>query len=205
MPLYLGSGPRLKIGSGGVFYKVASSIKKSGLWYTMKKFKVFNGISDYIDTGIKLGEIDQNYTILVDISYIGDCGNQAAILNYMNEISPYPGLVVRVMSGSIIEGTLGKGGTLFKTGSLSLNMCRIAIIRDIIQNKYKAYWFDGVSINTTEKSGSFFASSQTLTIGASKNSNNIPFRYFKGTIDTFMLYNKVLDDITIQNFLKEGT
>lgn len=201
MALHLGSSPNLKVVLGEVLHSMTGKPLEDAI-YVMNGPVTFNGTSDYIETGIKLGEVDMDYTILVDVADIST-GVQSTILNYMNEVSPYPGLVVR-MSGTEIEATLGAGGRLFLTTGLNASPCRLAFVRDTTLNKYIGYWTINGEINSVIGSNAFHSSSQTLTIGSSKNASNAPWRFFEGTIDSFKLYDKALPEARITKFLKGG-
>lgn len=203
MALHLGSSPNLKVVLGEVLHSMTSKSLEDAI-YVMNGPVTFNGTSDYIETGIKLGEVDRDYTILVDVADFLKTGSQCTILNYMNEISPYPGLVVR-MSGAEIEATLGTGGKLFLTTGLNASPCRLAFVRDTTLNKYIGYWTINGEIKSVVGSNAFHSSSQTLTIGSSKNASNTPWRFFKGTINSFKLYDKVLSESRITKFLKGGS
>lgn len=202
MALYLGDSPKLKVGLGEVLHSMTTKSLEDAI-YVMDGPVTFNGTSDYIETGIKLGEVDRDYTILVDIANIAGVGNQYTILNYMNEATPYPGLVVR-MSGTEIEATLGVGARLFLTTGLNASPCRLAFVRDTTRNKYIGYWTINGEIQSVIGSNAFHSSSQTLTIGSSKNASNVPWRFFKGTINRFKLYDKVLPEERITRFLEGG-
>ena len=203
MALYLGNSPKLKVGLGGVLHSMTGKSLEDAI-YVMDGPVTFNGTSDYIETGIKLGEVDMDYTILVDVADIIGTGAQYTIFNYMNEVSPYPGLVVR-MSGTDIEATLGTAGRLFLTTGLNASPCRLAVVRDTNLNKYIGYWTINGEINSVIGSNAFHSSPQTLTIGSSKNASNVPWRFFKGTIGSFKLYDKVLPEAKITKFLKGGS
>ena len=203
MALHLGSSPNLKVSLGGVLHSMTGKPYEDAI-YVMDGPVAFNGTSDYIETGIKLGEVDSDYTILVDVADFLKTGSQCTILNYMNEISPYPGLVVR-MSGAEIEATLGVGGRLFLTTGLNASPCRLAFVRDTTRNKYIGYWTINGAINSAIGSNVFHTSPQTLTIGSSKNASNAPWRFFNGTINSFKLYDKVLPEERITKFLKGGS
>ena len=200
MALYLGNSPKLKVGIGGVLHSMTAKTYEDAI-YVMNGPVAFNGTSDYIETGIKLGEVDRDYTILVDVTDIIVTGGKHTILNYMNEVSPYPGLVV-LIPGTEVEATLGSAGTIFKTTGLNASPCRLAFVRDTTRNKYIGYWTINGAINSAIGSNVFHTSPQTLTIGSSKNASNVPWRFFNGTIDSFKLYDKVLPEARILKFLK---
>ena len=90
--------------------------------YTLEEEKIFNGESDFVDTGVKLFDSDKNFSIFIDftgnMSSQGNAYASRAVMHCMKEASPWNGLVLdgnklncfRVAVGSAQEGLLDQNG-----------------------------------------------------------------------------------------------
>ena len=156
--------------------------------YTHTEPYVFNGTSDYIDTGLKMftaENIDKNFEVSFNIDSIGSGNvNQAVLLNGKDEgRNTYPGFVYRIYTDGTIRFD-SKGGT--GTGA-SNRQTEVQHVR-IYRNNKKMY----LCINGGEEKEVYNYTNFTeyhnvpLTIGTALKNGN-PMRYFKGTLSNIVV------------------
>ena len=161
--------------------------------YTLPQEKTFNGISDYVDTGIQLFKTDQDFTITMDVTT--DTPKEACLIHCMKEVSPYPGIAIQT-SGT--DYYLSKGNNTKSMNNLMQPSTRTKLI--IVKNAttMKVY----TSNNFKDESPYIFTSiDQTLILGAYQNTLGTKGRYFKGTIHEFTISNTVYTDEQINTYL----
>lgn len=141
---------------------------------------VFDG-TNYVDTEIKLFSemnIRKNFEISFDLTNIEP--NQVentTILNSMLEKNPYPGFVVRIQSN----------GTTWQFNSpkiASKSNINISTTNRIIIKRINDIYYLQINDGSIQKLGTYSGNTidTTVTIGASVDGNNNPWRYFKGTL-----------------------
>ncbi len=162
-----------------------SNITLYAIWsrenYSYPNEYVFDG-TNYIDTGISLYNSEnknKNYIISFEIVSSNNNSNQATLLNAMYEVQPWPGILFRTYSGSQFEidmnGGSGSSNTKYNistTNKVTIKRKNGIIYASINDDEYKQM-ADHSTIATFDT---------PVTFGSSLQSNNTPFRYFKGTL-----------------------
>ena len=179
----------------------------------------------FIDTGIKLFEniTDEEFTIMIDFSngenaYINDT-EMGTVMHCMTETSPYPGMVISILtdSGNAKLSTYGNQQILTKTtasahfygrntkavicfkGSKMRVYCptagNVATHESgcFAEDKSDTGWFNVSGMTTTVD--------KTLILGAYQETDGSKGRYFNGTINRFKVYSGICSDDMIQAFL----
>lgn len=174
-----------------------SGISESGggtdtrLLYSLPEETVFNGTSDYIDTGVALFSTDQDFTIALDVTAANQQKDrQSTLFHCMHEEDPWPG--ISMMSSDINGGLyIPKGSNVAAIGSNTLLINLGARTRVIITkegNTLSAYSSNG---STGTSTYTYTQLSENLLIGAYQETNGAKGRYFVGTVHDFKIYNKV--------------
>lgn len=197
MALYLGSDSQSSTYFGSVKHIVTSKTSVRSL-YSLKCPKTFK--NEYVDTGLKLGEYDMDYTICIDIGS-STPSNTSTIFGYMYEVSPWPGLVVRYSGTTGINGLVGST-TVFSANAKHFG--KFVVTRDVYNKTYNTYWLEGDQLRSSSKVMEFAPSIQSLVIGCSMKPNGEGQRYFDGTLNFFNVYSKLFSSDRIETFLKKG-
>lgn len=141
---------------------------------------IFDG-TNYVDTGVYLfnsENIDKNFIISFEISDVSDSQiNHATIVNSMEEISPYPGFVLRFQNNSntLIEFNAPKIKT--KTN------IKISTLKKILLKRENDIYYIQINDGNIETLGTYSYGKTfdvPVVLGASPDTN--PIRYFKGTL-----------------------
>lgn len=151
----------------------------------------FDGISDYVDTGVKLFDTDKAFTIFLEFESASDAtmveyGHN--LLNSQIEQFPYPGIVIRNQNGSmcIVDGN---------NNNRSLGIADTSKHKLMINHEMGAstinYYVDGTTANSMQHIAG--AHEQNVIIGACYDGSSYG-RFFKGTIHKCAIYNDVLSD-----------
>lgn len=154
--------------------------------YTLPQEKVFNGTSDFVDTGVQLFKTDQDFTITMDVTsdtLTAESG-QVAIIHCMREASPYRGLCVQSANGRAFK--LEKGNNQTEIDNLVPIRQRTKVV--IVKNAttIKAYNSNGIN---GESGYNFTSIDQTLLLGAYQTTDGTKGRYFKGTVHEFSIHS----------------
>ena len=165
--------------------------------YTLPQETVFNGTSDYVDTGVQLFKTDQDFTITLDVT--ADATQPAGsncLVHCMKEQSPYPGINLQRDTSPYFG--LNKGNNNFTISKLiPLNQrTRLVIVKNgAIMKAYNSNDITGESAYT------FTAIDQTLILGAYQTVGGTKGRFFKGTIHEFSISDTVYTNEQINTYL----
>lgn len=191
--------------------------KGKSIVYSLPRTTTFNGISDYIDTGIQLAKDDTPFTIQYDIMdqlpQESAVYNQTTLYHCMHESEPYPGYSHVIQRdnadnkslGFSFNGTVSNYDNVINYNSYSTNKR----IRTVITKKS-----DGtISMKSKEENGTiqvimttmpeFVSVSETLLIGAYRTTGDVKGRFWKGIMYDFKIYNRAISDDEATAYLQE--
>lgn len=156
--------------------------------YTHTEPYVFNGTSDYINTGLKMfteENIDKDFEVSFDIDSIGSNNvNQAVLLNGKDEgRNTYPGFVYRIYTNGTIRFD-SKGGTGNGASDPTNSVQNVKISR--INKKMYLTINDGQEKEVYDFTTFTNYHSVPLTLGAALK-NGTPMRYFEGTLSNIVI------------------
>lgn len=164
--------------------------------YTLPEEKVFNGTSDYVDTGIQLFKTDQDFTITMDVTADTQTGGQTSLLHCMREASPYRGLNIQSANGDKFRMEEGNNKTAINNLVPISQRTKIVIVKN--GTTIKAYNSNNVA---GESVYNFTSIDQTLLLGAYQTVDGTKGRYFKGTIHEFSISDTVYTNEQINTYL----
>ena len=175
-----------------------------GVLYNLESPTTFNG-TNFVDTGVCARDTDKDLTIF--ISYNGDLTSDPAascVMHAMLETSGYPGFGIDTVGNKYRVGTSSADYWLkddsdknisSTTCSSEQKICiRVTSGSSAINIKYKV---EGLNASIKTLSNAMMGTntfSNTILLGAYRNASDVKGRYWKGTINTFTVYDKVLTD-----------
>ena len=175
-----------------------------GVLYNLASPTVFNG-SNFIDTGVCARDTDKDLTIF--ISYTGEISpnrvDAACVMHAMSETTGYPGLAIDITFNNYRIGTNSNSYYISDDAHNSLTtlncsneqkVCiRITSGSSAVNIKYKVEGKNASvkTINAVMNAATF---NKTILLGAYRDSSDVKGRYWKGTINKFTVYDKVLTD-----------
>lgn len=166
-----------------------------GIVYQLAQPTTLNGTSDYIDTGVKLFDTQKDFTLFFDGTNNATITGSTVMAHCMNEVSPYPGLTLMAMPGfgadmQIIQGVACKSGfiasdfTKFKAVARVSGAVASVRLRD--------------ETNMTEKKNTanitYTKVDQNLLLGCYQDANGTKGRFWSGTINRCVVWNRALSD-----------
>lgn len=140
------------------------------LLYKLPQPTIFNGVDDFIDTGVKLFDEDKDFTVYLRISDGSNNNEMSTVLNSMYEASPWPGFCVR--AGGAVVG-MSYGGARKRS-----------FITHVAGNNF-------VTVNgnsTTSIASGIF--DNTVILGCSEQPDGTKMRWWNGTIHACEIYSR---------------
>ena len=178
---------------------VSAVPEQPNVLYTLPQEKVFNGTSDFVDTGVQLFKTDRDFTITIDVTADTQTSGNVSLIHCMKEVSPYPGIVLQASAGTDYFA-LSKGNNIQQIYNIIPFLQRTKVI--IVKNgtTMKVYSSNSNSV-IGESSYSFTAVDQTLLLGAYQTIEGTKGRFFKGTLHEFSIINTVYTNEQINAYL----
>lgn len=161
-----------------------------GLLYSLPEATTFDGVDDYIDTGVKLFDEPKDFTILF-YAYL-DSNNLgfATVFHCINEVSPFRGLNCDMAGKYRICGAdSGSYVTMIPTSTRT----KFAIVANA--GVISAIWYKGEGsevIACTVKKCEYAAHDFNLLLGAYQDTSGTKGRFWKGALYDFRVYDYAL-------------
>ena len=156
--------------------------------YQLPRETVFNGSNIYIETEIALfgnEYLNTDWTMLLDFTDNGS-PTQASIVHCVDELSPYPGLSVKVYNGNILSSIYGKAVTLC---SQDTNRHKFVITKS--GNTF-TFYNESMTQLDAKTFDSLATVTQTLILGCSENTTGYKGPYVKGTLHRLKIVQGVM-------------
>ena len=165
----------------------------------------FDGVDDYIDTGIKLYDVSGNWTIffIADLSQTTEIfNNNSPVFHCIYEISPWPGISFQrsdLLSVLSYTGANGSDYTPTRIDKLEGEkyyqgciVCENGIVTRISDKRtdtvdIRSLFINKHTINEDSKKA-------TLLLGCYQDVNGTKGRFWKGTIYDFIVYGRALSE-----------
>lgn len=161
-----------------------------GLLYSLPEATTFDGVDDYIDTGVKLFDEPKDFTILF-YAYLdsNNLGN-ATVFHCINEVSPFRGLSCDMAGKYRI---CGADGGSYVTMIPTSTRTKFAIVANA--GVISAIWYKGEGsevIACTAKECEYAAHDFNLLLGAYQDTSGTKGRFWKGALYDFRVYDYAL-------------
>ena len=169
--------------------------------------------ANVIDTGVKmLSSLDPkpSYTILFEVQYndsIAAKSDTYVLMHCMEETSPWPGFVVQVGGGGVLQVNMyGYGKVLATRDVMIANKRRFAVqfYDDKIKGlSYTGNYFTGNkdSDYASEITNYTAAVDKGLLLGGYQTSDSVKGRYFDGVLSQCLIYDKALTGMQMYNWI----
>ena len=190
--------------------------------YTVTPGTVFNGTSDYIDTGLQLmGSNKSNLTIVFDVLDKSTPGSNAqkTLFHCMHEVSPWPGnciqfsydtvnLNTKVLDFDVNSNTSGSSVKVTALPSTSNGVREKFVgIIDFLSGTVKALVniadVDYAESDTLPSNIGSIVVTENALIGCYQTSTGVRGRFWEGTVYDFKIYNYAWSDNEAQAYLLE--
>ena len=176
---------------------------ETDILYQLAEPMTFNGTSDYIDTGVKLLESDIDHSIV--FSAVAGTRNilNSTIFHCMTEIPPYPGYAFAVAGGVKFYKFAVSGAQEIGTNVL-INDASFKVVITHIKGSSTVNMktlYNGEVKTYIRNNSNYVTVPQNLLIGCYQSTSGNRDRYWNGTINDFRVYNRVLSDNEIEEYL----
>lgn len=171
------------------------------LVYRLTEATTFNGVDDYIDTGIQLFDTAKDFAILIDCTSDTSQINNATIFHCIHEVQPWRGLNFARINSSDIYRFNGNSGVGNYTGELTGTGKYLIQFVSGKMNSIKTITDGTVSNLTLSIAGEYLQVTENLILGAYQTTDGTKGRFWKGTINQFKVWFKQLTDDEISNLL----
>lgn len=174
-----------------------------GLAYRLPQPMEFNGISDYIDTGVQLFDTMKDFTIYMDIVLpsVGSGISQETALHCIHEVSPWYGLNLAESSDGLLSfggrengQTHFAGATYIPSGG-SAKLCLRAfdgVITTLSISK------DGSAVSEyAAVTNEYHQIDETVLLGCYRDTTDAKGRYWKGTMNDCRIWERALTDAEV--------
>lgn len=175
--------------------------KKRDVLFKLRNTTDFDGIDDYVDTGIKLFDVADDWTIYfaADLSQ-GETQirNDIPVFHCIYELNPWPGIAFqgghnkeyagKYTSGSWSETKVYISGTTYYQGCV---ICKDKFVKHIYDKTSPTTEMRELRINNTTNFNENVKKA-TLLLGCYQDVNGTKGRFWKGTIYDFVVYNRAL-------------
>lgn len=168
---------------------------------------VFDGVDDYIDTGIQLFDTAKDFTVYIDYTPTDGAtqSNQATVFHCIHEASPYRGLTLMIKSLTnppYMIGGQASGSSYFEDIDGGNHKYLIEFTNGVI-NSIKTVDDSNNVIGCTileEASHSSYAKvTENLLLGCYQSTTGSKGRFWNGTINKFGVWFKTLTNDEIKN------
>ena len=160
--------------------------------YELAAAKIFNGTTDYLDTGVTLlseDDLNKDWTMLIDFTPASL--TQASIIHCMTEVSPWPGLYLSLIGANGGVQMVFPNNSANNYISMVTTNQRVKFVIKKVGNTFTVYDSTMTSLHTNTPS-TINTTSNTVLLGAIQMHNTSQGttsygRYFKGTIHRFKI------------------
>ena len=179
---------------------IVSGIEEFGLLYSLLEPTVFDGVDDYIDTGIKLFDEPKDFTIVLSgIFNLEGNAEMSTVFHCKKESSGYPGIALDIRSTEVNNNEYKINNLLayrIPTNVISIVItCKDGNIKNI------GYFSDGNVIFSSSVI-TYTTIQETLLLGAYQDINGKKGRFWKGKLCNFKVYNYEMTEENIINYLE---
>lgn len=189
-------------------YSANCAVSVSGvvdLLYSLPEATTFDGVDDYIDTGVKLYDSAKDFTILFHADTTMQNATHIAMFHCMDEKYPYPGFVFSVGEGTTsykFKGNSVNSSQYLHNTWLAPNAsvkacvtCRNGVITSI-----RTKMGNNNVVNQTVIENYYVQIPQSLLLACYQTTAGVKGRFWKGTIFDFKIYDRVLIDNEIEEY-----
>lgn len=163
-----------------------SGVNNEGVLYRLASPTTFDGVDDYIDTGVALFDTNKDFTVCVEFAGSGNVTGTTPVVHCINEESPlYPGISIGTLSGSY---SFNKSGDLGIAGS-STEVQKYVITKSATDGLITVFRDGGAFLF---RSGDLATSTfeNTLHLGCMLGAGGVLKSFWSGTINTLEVYDR---------------
>lgn len=171
--------------------------------YSLAEATTFDGVDDYVDTGIKLYDIAKDFTLLVEADLTQCVDEMATVFHAIYEVEPWPGINLYYSYGTYIVGGNTNSDQPHYVSNIPSSTTKIAIRARQGCVDRVSYLNNGevTTVNITD--GVYNAYDGNLLLGCYQDTTGEKDRFWTGTVSRFDVYFVALSDSKIETLLTE--
>lgn len=168
--------------------------------YTLPQATTFDGVDNYIDTGIQLFDTNKDFSIFIDFSDTGySQSNQATVLHCMYEGNIdsnliYPGIALSVQWNNDAKYGSLEGNYILSNTVGSYDNMKILIEKNTTDNKINIYENDELKYTTALSAKLTCTIDKHLLLGCYQTIDGTKGRFWKGVMNQCKIWFRNLSD-----------
>jgi len=165
------------------------------------KNKSFDGVSDYVDTGLNLFDTDSDWCIYINFTDLGVTDGDISIIHNMEEIQPYTGVSLAKWASPWLNFS-GQGFIFWSF----INLNATPDVKIVLFRRGSRIGYKTINSNIVERNYGFpKIINYNLLIGCYQSASGVKGRHWKGIVNELMVYkNKTVTDEEINSLLERG-
>lgn len=163
--------------------------------YELAEATTFDGVDDYVDTGVSLYSTDSDFSVCLDFAGSGTNSDEKAIFHSMKEASGYPGFDIQLYAKNLCFNSSSKQYFTTDVHSNYLTVTervRVVVVKDSKTGTITAYAKSASfekTLNGTDQKVTF---NQNALLGAYQTTNGTKGRFWSGTIYGCTIFSRCL-------------
>lgn len=163
--------------------------------YELAEATTFDGVDDYVDTGVSLYSTDSDFSVCLDFAGSGNNSDEKAIFHSMKEASGYPGFDIQLYAKHLCFNANMK--QYFTTGVHSnyltvTERVRVVVVKDSKTGTITAYAKSASFEKTLNGTDNKVTFNQNALLGAYQTTNGTKGRFWSGTIYGCTIFSRCL-------------
>lgn len=172
--------------------------------YELAAPATFDGVSDYIDTGVQLCKTDADYTIMFSLSHSAAQTIEKKVFYCMSEASNWSGIELSTgfPNNTYYMVSVTNSKKMFSNANINEETVSLTgIIRHhAASNRYHVTYLYNGEISTRGATANFVSVDNNLLLGCSEAPDGTKKSYWSGTIDRFIVLSGLASDEDISAF-----
>lgn len=177
--------------------------------YSLAEATTFDGVSDYVDTGVKLYDTEKDWTIFMAADFTQCMAAQRTALHCVHEVNPWPGVCIYLNKVADdpatrqynVGGHAGAGAGQSYLSDMPATATKLAIRCTGGKIDKVAYLNAGEVKSATPTGVTYTAYDGTLLLGCYQDTSGKKDRFWQGSISQCDVYFAALSDDLISAFL----
>jgi hypothetical protein len=179
-------------------YSASCAVTVSGIEhiYRLSKETTFNGTSDYIDTGVRLFDEPNDFTVFLDFMIVDPPIDLETVFCLMKEENPYPGISVR-LSAAGLHVISGSKDFFIARGTVTNKRVVCALVYSSASDVFRVVSLIDGNLNSGDILGTTSTLEQTAHLGCALANSGTKMRFLNGTIYGCEIYGRMFEDAEI--------
>lgn len=180
---------------------ISVTVGAEGPLYQLPQATTFDGVDDYLDTGLAINSIDRDFTVCLDINQFGRTNSDRDAISLRAYENPYYGMTINCNTSTAIYKSAGKGNVDIYRMYESTHE-KFVITHEADSDICTIYRYDsGMNFKAIEAGYNVPNDIAYIVVGARRGRNNTYSKFYDGTINACAIYGRVLEQTEIESYV----